>query len=189
VAGGLGVAGERGVGDADELATGGEPVVGGDGEAAGDDRVDRGGQVRTVGGDLRAGVVDVGVEDRQQRPARIERAHAGEALEEHARQRVLIGPPVDAAPLDLLGRDVEDGAHHLAGGGQPAVGVGLLGQPEVGEVGVDLPVPAGGLEQDVGGLDVAVDQPLGVGGVERGGDLGEDLEGELDPDRASRWMS
>ena len=42
---------------------------------------------------------------------------------------------VDVAALDLLGRDVVDRAHQLAGLGQVAALVaGALGQPEVGQV-------------------------------------------------------
>ena len=51
-----------------------------------------------------------------------------------------------------------------------------LHEPEVGQVGVLLVALAG--EQDVAGLDVAVDEAAAVGGVERGGDLADD------PDRA-----
>ena len=73
---------------------------------------------------------------------------------------------VERQPFDLLGRRVVDGAHEHAGPRQ--VGRGrLLRDPEVGEVHV-----LGGLgHEDVGRLDVAVDQVAIVGRVERGGDL------------------
>jgi hypothetical protein len=41
-----------------------------------------------------------------------------------------------------------------------------LGQPEVGQIGVALV-----LDQHIGGLDVAMDQPARVGGLQAGGDL------------------
>src|SRR5262249_18924595 len=61
---------------------------------------------------------------------------AGQALIQHAPQRVDVGAAIDGAALDLLRRDVVDGAHELAGGRQPAARGGVLGDPEVGQVDV-----------------------------------------------------
>ena len=57
--------------------------------------------------------------------------------------------------------------HELAGLGHPRVVV-PLGQPEVGQVGV-----VAGADEHVLGLDVAVDEPFDVRGVERLGHLRE----------------
>ena len=65
--------------------------------------------------------------------------------------------------LQLLGRGEVGGAEPLAGLGQLLLGAQQPGEAEVAEVGV---VVAG--DQDVGGLDVAVHEPGGVRGVERG---------------------
>jgi hypothetical protein len=62
----------------------------------------------------------------------------------------------------------------VPGLGLVVVAAELLGQPEVGQV--DVLARA---EQDVGGLDVAVDEPGGVGGVQRGADLLDDPHGAL----------
>ena len=44
---------------------------------------------------------------------------AGQALIQHAPQGVDVGPAIDRFALDLFGGDVVDGAHELAGRGQP----------------------------------------------------------------------
>ncbi len=62
--------------------------------------------------------------------------------------------------------------------GQTGV-VGRTGQPEVG----DLDVRDAVLQEDVGRLDVAVDQPHGVGGSQPSGDL---LTDSHDLDRLQR---
>jgi hypothetical protein len=100
---------------------------------------------------------------------------AGERLVEHAAERVDVGAAVDAGALDLLGRDVVDRADPHARLRQPALRAGVLGEAEVGEVGVIGAVAVG--DQDVGGLDVAVDEPARVRDVERAADLHEDRRG------------
>ena len=109
---------------------------------------------------------------------------AGERVEQHAAQRVDVGARVDALAADLLGRDVAERPDPLARAAQPGARAQALGQPEVREVRV-----VAGAEQDVGGLDVAVDQAARVRGVERAADLVDDarrapgLDGSLGADR------
>ena len=110
-----------------------------------------------------------------------ERRLSGDALIEHAAERVDVCPPVDLATGDLLGCDVVDRAH------QPPVGAaaGLVGQPlgepEVRQVHVVGAVRSGAdVEQDVGGLDVAMDEAARVGGIQGDRHLGDD------PDRVRR---
>ena len=105
-----------------------------------------------------------------------ERDATGEALVQHQPQRVQVGSPVELAAADLLGRQVLGRAHHdVVAGEVVAGGVGeALGDAEVGEQ--DAPVRG---DQDVAGLDVAVDQAGLVGGVERGGDAAADVHRQV----------
>ncbi len=95
--------------------------------------------------------------------ASAERRHARDQLVEHDAQAVDVGAPVERAPLGLLGGDVGRGAADHAGTGEAHL-VLLHGETEVDHVGVE----AAGLlacQQDVPRLQVAVDQPRPVGGV------------------------
>ncbi|MEZ6186550.1 MAG: hypothetical protein R3F62_16265 [Planctomycetota bacterium] len=112
---------------------------------------------------------------------------AGEGLEQHDPQGVDVGALVDPRRvLELLRRHVERGAqaHVLAGelGGEGdrlvgvegrrrrgLLGAELLGDPEVGEV-----QPPRAVDEEVRGLDVAVDDAGGVG-------LGHEPRGLVDP--------
>ena len=94
-----------------------------------------------------------------------ERRVAGEQLVEHAAERVDVGAGVDPLAADLLGRDVVEGPDEGAGRGDAGARVDLAGEPEVGEVGVLAGARA--LDEDVARLDVAVDEPARVRGVER----------------------
>ncbi len=105
----------------------------------------------------------------------LERRPAGEALVEHAAERVDVGATVERQPLDLLGRSVLDGAYEDACPCEVG-GRRLLRDAEVGEVHV-----LGGLgDQDVGRLHVAVDQVPVVSGVERACDLLDHVERAAD---------
>jgi hypothetical protein len=100
-----------------------------------------------------------------------ERRDAGEGRVEDAAQRVDVRACVDALAGELLGRGEVDGADPAAAVGQWFQRIERAHEAEVAEVGV---VAGAGGEQDVGGLDVAVNQAGGVGDVERRGDLGDD---------------
>ena len=106
------------------------------------------------------------------------RGPARQRVEEQAAQRVHVGPRVGALALDLLRWHVVRRAHERTGPRQRRARPGSLGQPEVGQVHVLLPVRRG--QHHVRGLDVAVHQPAAVGGVECSRDLLDD------PDRAFR---
>ncbi len=99
---------------------------------------------------------------------------AGEHLVEDAAERVDVGAGVRAAPGDLFRRHVVDRADHRSLDRQSRNGVELLGQSEVGQVGVLLAVLD--RDQDVRGLDVAVHEAAAVGGVQRGRELLEQLD-------------
>ena len=82
-------------------------------------------------------------------------------------EAVDVGAGVDRAAADLLGRHRHRRADQLARGGElGGVGRGQLGDAEVDQ---DRARAAGavGREEDVGGLDVAVDDGLGVGRRQR----------------------
>ena len=96
----------------------------------------------------------------------LERRAAAEHLVEDDAEAVDVGARVDRLALDLLGREVLGRADHEARLGEVGA-LGRLGDAEVGDL---HPAVAG--EQHVGRLDVAVDEPGPVGGVERLGDLG-----------------
>ena len=82
---------------------------------------------------------------------------AADHLEERHAQRVLVGAGVGRLAADQLGRQVEGGAHHGAGGG---VGIGAndLDDAEIHQDGLVVDV-----DHDVGGLDIAVDEAAAVG--------------------------
>ena len=102
----------------------------------------------------------------------VERDAAGEREVEQAAERIDVRARVHAIAADLLGRDVVERADPVAGLGRPGRGERVLGEPEVGQIHVLL-----GAEQDVRGLDVAVDEPRRVRGVECRADLGDKPRG------------
>ena len=116
----------------------------------------------TVAGRRRHVLVDVLVGDLDRRLALV-RLRAGEQLVEHDAGGVHVGAGVGAAVDDQLGGEVGDGADQdAAGRGVLGVGADRLGQAEVGDLD-----PAVVGDQDVLGLDVAVDQAGAVGGGQR----------------------
>ena len=194
-AGGLARAGADvgGVGDGAHLVDGGRAGEGqglGGGQGEGDrlEGAGQAGRVEAFGGVGTAGPGD----DRGQGPelgrgldGLVEAAHeggdggvgrerhlAGDRLHQHQGQRVDVGPAVDGRPAHLLGRRVAGGAQHGADGlGPGRLGQGP-GQPEVADA-----QPALVVEEEVGGLDVAVDEPPPVGVVEAPGRLQPDQQG------------
>ena len=160
-----------------EVARRGVAVLGRLGERAGDHRVellrrggrgsrDRGRVLGQVRPQLRL-VVVVGV-----------RRAAGQRVEEQAAEAVDVGAGVDPLAADLLRRDEVQRPDPVAGL-RRALGDLALREAEVREVGVVVLA-----EQDVGGLDVAVDEPRGVRGVQRGRDLADDAGGAPGRERA-----
>ena len=97
-----------------------------------------------------------------------ERLGAGEHLEEHQPGGVDVAARVGDAALDLLGGEVGDGAQQHALGAGDGLAGHRPGQAEVGDLDRAVVV-----DDDVLGLDVAVDQALGVG-------LGERLQHRLE---------
>ena len=152
-----------------EVAGGGEAIVGVLGHRAGQDGVEARRRVRRAVMQRGRVVVEVGPQGRLVALALIRR-HAGERVVEHAAQRVDVGARVEALAADLLGRDVAERPDPAAVAGGAGVRGHALGEPEVGQVGVVV-----GAEQDVGGLDVAVDDAARVRRVERAGHLGDDV--------------
>ena len=107
---------------------------------------------------------------------RVERRPAGDQVVQHGGQRVDVGAAVERVAVDLLGRHVGERADAVD---LRAVGVGVEDAAEVAQLDVDdLAVLQHG--QDVGRLDVAVDQALAIDVAERHRALEADLDDLLE---------
>ncbi len=123
---------------------------------------------------------------RSPRFAWVERRVPGQHLEEHAAERVEVGAAVEVRGVAaLLGRHVERRAHQRAAAGLvhlPGAKVARqLGDPEVDQL--DR-VGRLRLDEDVLGLEVAVDDPLGVRGLQRLGHPAPEARGGERGERA-----
>ena len=116
-----------------------------------------------------------------ERPPAGERQPAGAEGVEHAAQAEQVGPMVDRLAARLLGR------HELRrADDDPVVGqAGIIGRAGQAEVD-DLDAPRRAVEQDVGRLDVAVDQAVGMRGGQAESDLPPDPDDFLERHRARR---
>ena len=97
-------------------------------------------------------------------------------LVERGTQAVHVGAPVDgrALPAHLLRRHVAPGSQDHSALRAASLLAEIAHQPEVGHPGMQgLVIPL--LDEDIGGLHVAVNKPLAVGGVQRLGHLAPNL--------------
>ena len=101
----------------------------------------------------------------------------GEALVDHTAERVDVRTLVHRVARDLLRRDVLEGADDLPGDRDSGQRAGSLREAEVAEVAM---LATGGCgDEDVGRLDVPMDESLLVSGVEGLRDLREEVDGPL----------
>ena len=117
----------------------------------------------------------------------LERALSGQTFVEHAAERVDIGAAVDRTTSDLLGRDVVERADEAAVAGQAADRGDVPGEAEVADEGV-LAV-GNGRDEDVGRLDVPMNEVGRVRGVEGGSDLRDQVQRRDGSSRPSRRSS
>jgi hypothetical protein len=121
----------------------------------------------------------VGVDERGQVLA-VEGGRAGQALVQHTGQGIDVGPPVDR----LVGEPLRGHVVQRPDGG-PGNRQRCLpgtGRPRYAEV--DHVNEVALRDQDVRGLDIAVDEVVRVGGIQGLGDLAEKVHGPLRRDGA-----
>lgn len=104
--------------------------------------------------------------DHRDRVGMPKRWRTGQQMESRCGQSVLVGPPVDRSTGELLGRGVGHGSHRDIRFGDAAHVPQVARDTEVRQQDSAFPVFRVG-EQDVGGLDVAVQQATVVRVVQR----------------------
>ena len=138
--------------------------------------IDRLGKIGPPFGQERRRLLEVREEHRDVRVAP-ERRIAAQTFEQQAAERVDVGSTVDLLARDLLRGNVVDGPDELPVLREPHSLRQALGQTEVGEVGMIRALVAGaGSDQDVRRLDVSMDEPTGMGEIERARDLGQQVD-------------
>ena len=105
-----------------------------------------------------------------------ERHLAGEALEQHAAERVHVRPSVHCVAADPLRREVGPRPNH-ARLGQPLGRLQVLRDPEVDQV--DALLQAVAADQGIARLDVPMHESVLVRRVERSSELGDDVDGAV----------
>jgi hypothetical protein len=106
----------------------------------------------------------------------VERRCAGQGLVEHQAERVDVAARVDLGRAELLGRHVARGAQERAGLRDPVAAAlrRQLGDPEVEDLGAQSAGDLGvGDQEDIVGLEIAVQDAGGVGGSHCAGDLAD----------------
>ncbi len=104
----------------------------------------------------------------------LEGRRAGQQVKSCGSQRILIRPAVERLAAELLGGHIADGSHRDVVVGEVADVIDPASDAEVGQE-HPSPPPIGGGHEDVLGLDVTMEQPLLMRGVERIGHRRHDL--------------
>ena len=103
------------------------------------------------------------------------RGGSGQGFVQDASQRINVGRRRGRLAREPFGGHIREGADRATGGREPGVTV-RLGDAEIDQIG-----EVGRGNDDVLGFDIAMDQPLGVRGLERRGDLAVDRDRAMDP--------
>jgi hypothetical protein len=168
----------------EQVAGAGEAVVAVPLGRAGEPRVEAGGDAGEPRGGDGGAVTDL--VDQLEQGVAAERAAAGQALVGDHGDRPQVGAVVDALGVgDLLGAHVADGAEGGADVGERVAGVDAveLDDAEVEDLGLRAVVAVG--QEDVAGLEVAVDDLQAVGPADRAADAGEHSDGLVERERAA----